>query len=73
MSGRKHIIIAKSGSKVLPFGSIKKLCENFGWNAQNFRNALSKAYKSTGKRIVEYKGWRIEKKPIGKKIYVIEK
>ena len=73
MSGRRHIIIASDGRHILTFTSIEKLCRHFGWNAAVFRNALSKAYKSTGKRIVEYKGWRIEKKPIGETIYVIEK
>ncbi len=62
MSGRKHIIIATNG-RVLIFPSIKKLCDHYGWNTQVFRNALSKAYKTTGKRIVEYKGVTVEKRP----------
>lgn len=63
MSGRKHIIIASRAGQIHVFGSIEKLCRHFGWNAASFRNALSKAYKETGKRIVEYQGWIIEKKP----------
>jgi len=63
MSGRRNIIIASSGRHILPFASIEKLCRHFEWNTAVFRNALSKAYKTTGKRAVEFRGWRVEKRP----------
>ncbi len=60
---RKHIIIAQRGTQALPFPSIEKLCRHMDWNTQTFRNALSMAYKATGKRAVEFRGWKVEKHP----------
>jgi hypothetical protein len=47
---------------VLIFSSINKLCDHYRWNTPVFRNALSKAYKETGKRIVEHHGVTVEKR-----------
>ena len=44
------------------YDSIADMCKAMGWNTQVFRNTLSKAYKETGKRAVEFRGWRVEKR-----------